>query len=211
MSEQSIEVLLIDDDEDYFVLIQALLREIAAQQYRLKWVSTFEAGLQALLNPGADGKAYDVCLLDYNLGAHTGLELLKIVLEQGYQSPIIMLTARSDDADKVRGLNQGADDYLTKPFNPQELCARVAAILRRSSWYQASGAPLTFGGNSVDFKTYEARAWDGSEHSLTHKEAMILRVLADRPGHIVTREEILDRVRGYEVFPSTRTIDSSAA
>jgi two-component system alkaline phosphatase synthesis response regulator PhoP len=84
----------------------------------------------------------------------------------------------------------------------------VAAILRRSSWYQASGGPLEFGGNRVDFKTYEAHAWDGTEHSLTHKEAMILKVLTDRATTIVTREEILDRVWGYEVFPSTRTIDN---
>ena len=90
----------------------------------------------------------------------------------------------------------------------EELLLRVAAILRRSTWYQASGAALEFGGNRIDFATYEARAWDGTEHALTHKEAMILRVLADQPGHIVTREEILDRVWGYEVFPSTRTIDN---
>ena len=78
-----------------------------------------------------------------------------------------------------------------------------------SSWYQSSeSATLTFGGNRIDFKTYEARAWDGTSHSLTHKEAMILRVLAERPTEIVTREEILDRVWGYEVFPSTRTIDN---
>ena len=85
----------------------------------------------------------------------------------------------------------------------------MAAILRRSSWYQSSApSALEFGGNRIDFKTYEARAWDGSAHSLTHKEAMILRALADQPGNIVTREEILDRVWGYEVFPSTRTIDN---
>jgi two-component system, OmpR family, alkaline phosphatase synthesis response regulator PhoP len=108
----------------------------------------------------------------------------------------------------VRGFEAGGDDYLAKPFHLKELLLRVAAILRRSSWYHASGAALEFGGNRIDFKTYEARAWDGSAHSLTHKEAMILRALADQPGNIVTREEILDRVWGYEVFPSTRTIDN---
>jgi two-component system alkaline phosphatase synthesis response regulator PhoP len=90
----------------------------------------------------------------------------------------------------------------------RELLLRVAAILRRSAWYGQGGEAVRFAGNEIDFQTYHARAWDGSEHSLTHKEAMILKVLADHEGGIVTREEILDRVWGYEVFPSTRTIDN---
>ena len=85
----------------------------------------------------------------------------------------------------------------------QVLLERLAPVVE-----PAGAAALEFGGNRIDFGTYEARAWDGSAHSLTHKEAMILRVLADQPGQIVTREEILDRVWGYEVFPSTRTIDN---
>jgi two-component system alkaline phosphatase synthesis response regulator PhoP len=115
---------------------------------------------------------------------------------------------KGDAEDRVRGFEAGGDDYLTKPFHLKELLLRVAAILRRSHWYQATNAALAFGGNRIDFQTYEARAWDGSAHALTHKEAMILKVLADQAGNIVTREEILDRVWGYEVFPSTRTIDN---
>jgi two-component system alkaline phosphatase synthesis response regulator PhoP len=115
---------------------------------------------------------------------------------------------KGDVADRVRGFEAGGDDYLAKPFHLQELLLRVAAILRRSNWYQGSSGTLQFGGNTIDFKTYEARAWDGAEHALTHKEAMILKALSERAGQIVTREEILDRVWGYEVFPSTRTIDN---
>ncbi|MCY3730005.1 MAG: response regulator transcription factor, partial [Rhodospirillaceae bacterium] len=84
----------------------------------------------------------------------------------------------------------------------------VAAILRRTDWYSQAKQTLTFGGNQIDFQTYHARAWDGTEHALTHKEAMILKVLAEHAGTIVPREDILDRVWGYEVFPSTRTIDN---
>ncbi|MEQ8659560.1 MAG: response regulator transcription factor, partial [Gammaproteobacteria bacterium] len=107
------------------------------------------------------------------------------------------------------GLEAGADDYLGKPFHLRELLLRVAAILRRTAWYRArAGAPLRFGGNEVDFASYRARAWDGREHELPHKEAMILRVLSDQGGQVVTREDILDRVWGEEVFPSTRTVDN---
>jgi two-component system, OmpR family, alkaline phosphatase synthesis response regulator PhoP len=138
-----------------------------------------------------------------------GLELCAQLRRDGIQTPVLFLTVKGAAEDRVRGFEAGGDDYLAKPFHLKELLLRVAAILRRSSWYQSSAsAALEFGGNRIDFKTYEARAWDGSQHSLTHKEAMILRVLADQPGNIVTREEILDRVWGYEVFPSTRTIDN---
>jgi len=137
-----------------------------------------------------------------------GLELCAQIRREGLQTPVLFLTVKGDVADRVRGFEAGGDDYLAKPFHLKELLLRVAAILRRSNWYQSSDAKLQFGGNTIDFKTYEARAWDGSEHALTHKEAMILKALSERAGEIVTREEILDRVWGYEVFPSTRTIDN---
>ncbi len=104
-----------------------------------------------------------------------GIELCAQLRRDGIQTPVLFLTVKGAAEDRVRGFEAGGDDYLAKPFHLKELLLRVAAILRRSSWYQASGsAALEFGGNRVDFKTYEARAWDGSEHSLTHKEAMIL-------------------------------------
>ena len=138
-----------------------------------------------------------------------GLELCAQLRRDGIQTPVLFLTVKGAAEDRIRGFEAGGDDYLAKPFHLQELLLRVAAIFRRSSWYRSSASSaLEFSGNRIDFKTYEARAWDGSQHSLTHKEAMILRVLADQPGNIVTREDILDRVWGYEVFPSTRTIDN---
>jgi two-component system alkaline phosphatase synthesis response regulator PhoP len=137
-----------------------------------------------------------------------GLELCTHAREDGIQIPVLFLTVRSAPEDRVRGFEAGGDDYLLKPFHLRELLLRVAAILRRSRWYDQAGSGLEFGGNHVDFKTYRATAWDGSEHSLTHKEAMILKMLGEHRNAIVTREEILDRVWGYEVFPSTRTIDN---
>ncbi|MCZ0952880.1 MAG: response regulator transcription factor, partial [Rhodospirillaceae bacterium] len=126
----------------------------------------------------------------------------------GLHTPVLFLTVKGAPEDRIRGLEAGGDDYLAKPFHLKELLLRVAAILRRSHWYMRAGQTLGFNGNTIDFLTYHATAWDGSEHTLTHKEAMILKFLAEQAGAIVPREDILDRVWGYEVYPSTRTIDN---
>jgi len=193
--------ILVVDDEAH--LAAGIGENLEAEGYRTEVAHDGAAGLERLR-----AEPFDLVVLDVMMPNMDGVELCAQLRREGIQTPVLFLTVKGAAEDRVRGFEAGGDDYLSKPFHLKELLLRVAAILRRSSWYQASGAPLTFGGNSVDFKTYEARAWDGTEHSLTHKEAMILRVLADRPGHIVTREEILDRVWGYEVFPSTRTIDN---
>lgn len=163
---------------------------------------------------GAEGLAkiragnYDLVLLDVMMPKLNGLEVCEAIRRDGLQTPVLFLTVKSEPAERIRGLEAGGDDYLAKPFHLKELLLRVAAILRRSDWYNQSEERVSFAGNEIDFKTYQARAWDGGEHSLTHKEAMILKVLSEHAGAIVPREDILDRVWGYEVFPSTRTIDN---
>jgi len=141
-----------------------------------------------------------------------GYTICQTARSEGIEIPVLFLTAKGSTGDRIRGLEAGGDDYLSKPFALKELLLRVAAILRRKSWYlkpeDAAGATLSFGGNTIDFKTYQGKAWDGSEQHLTHKEALILKCLADRTGQIVSREEILEQVWGYEIFPSTRTIDN---
>ncbi len=122
--------------------------------------------------------------------------------------PVLFSDGQGRRRGSRRGFEAGGDDYLAKPFHLKELLLRVAAILRRSNWYERRDAPLEFGGNRVDFKTYRRAHGTASSTALTHKEAMILKVLAEQPGAIVTREEILDRVWGYEVFPSTRNVDN---
>jgi two-component system alkaline phosphatase synthesis response regulator PhoP len=151
---------------------------------------------------------FDLLVLDVMMPNMDGLALCEQLRREGRQTPVLFLTVKSDAVDRIRGFEAGGDDYLPKPFHLQELLLRVAAILRRSAWYGRASAPLEFGGNTIDFQTYHARAWDGALHVLTHKEAMILKALAERAEQIVTREEILDRVWGYEVYPSTRTIDN---
>ena len=110
----------------------------------------------------------------------------------------------------MQGLAAGGDDYLTKPFDLRELLLRVQAILRRGRWYAEvpESATLQFAGNAISWRSYHATGHDGRQHDLTHKEAMILKCLSDREGEIVSREEILETVWGYEAFPSTRTIDN---
>ena len=201
MKASAARILVVDDEAH---LAAGIRENLEAEGYRAEVAHDGLAGLERLR-----AQPFDLVVLDVMMPKMDGLELCAELRREGVQTPVLFLTVKGEAADRVRGFEAGGDDYLAKPFHLQELLLRVAAILRRSSWYQAAAASgLHFGGNRIDFKTYEARAWDGTEHSLTHKEAMILRALADRPGEIVTREEILDRVWGYEVFPSTRTIDN---
>jgi len=193
--------ILVVDDEAH--LAAGIAENLEAEGYRTDVANDGRAGLERLR-----AEAFDLVLLDVMMPNMDGLELCAELRRSGVQTPVLFLTVKGDAEDRVRGFEAGGDDYLTKPFHLRELLLRVAAILRRSSWYQSASSALTFGGNEVDFQTYEARGWDGSAHALTHKEAMILKALADRAGSIVTREEVLDRVWGFEVFPSTRTIDN---
>jgi len=152
-------------------------------------------------------------ILDVMLPGADGLTVCRTLRARGNTTPVLFLTARGDPADRVRGLEAGGDDYLAKPFHLQEFLLRVRAILRRWDWYRSASATaatamLRFGGNEVDFRAFRARAWNGESQELTEKEAMILKVLAEHAGQIVSREDLLERVWGYDVFPSTRTVDN---
>ena len=193
--------ILVVDDEAH--LAEGIRENLEAEGHRTE---VAHDGSDALTR--VREQHFDLIVLDVMMPMMDGLQLCEQLRREGRQTPVLFLTVKNDAEDRVRGFEAGGDDYLPKPFHLKELLLRVAAILRRSAWYNGSTPALAFGGNRIDFQTYEARAWDSSEHVLTHKEAMILKVLAERAGGIVTREEILDRVWGYEVFPSTRTIDN---
>lgn len=154
---------------------------------------------------------WDLVLLDVMMPGKDGLSVCLELREEGNRVPILFLTARGGLNDRLAGLEAGGDDYLAKPFALKELLLRVAAILRRTRDEKArvsQSAVLTFADNHIDFRTYQGKDWGGREHTLTHKEAMILKTLSERENEIVSREEILEAVWGYEVFPSTRTIDN---
>jgi len=198
-------VLVVEDDPH---LAAGVVENLRAEGYdahavtdgrqALEWLRTEQCGL---------------VVLDVMLPEIDGFTVCRTLREEGNSTPVLFLTARGDPADRVRGLEAGGDDYLAKPFHLQEFLLRVRAILRRWDWYRnASATPasavLHFAGNEVDFRAFRAKSWNGLAQELTEKEAMILKVLAERPGEIVSREDLLERVWGYDVFPSTRTVDN---
>ncbi len=200
MNRAPARILVIDDEEH---LAAGIRENLQAEGYQADVAHNGAQGL-AKVHAGV----FDLILLDVMMPELDGLRVCEEIRAAGLQTPVLFLTVKGEPADRIRGLEAGGDDYLAKPFHLKELLLRVAAILRRTDWYNQSTASLSFGGNEIDFRTYHARAWDGSEHALTHKEAMIMKMLAEHLGAIVPREDILDKVWGYEVFPSTRTIDN---
>jgi len=193
-------ILVVDDEEH---LADGIRENLQAEGYAAVVAQDGVEGLKRAM-----AETFDLILLDVMMPKMDGLKTCEELRRNGLQTPVLFLTVKGDPEDRIRGLEAGGDDYLAKPFHLKELLLRVAAILRRTDWYKQARTTLSFGGNEIDFQTYHARAWDGTEHALTHKEAMILKILADHAGTIVPREDILDKVWGYEVFPSTRTIDN---
>jgi two-component system alkaline phosphatase synthesis response regulator PhoP len=196
--------ILVADDEEH--LAAGIAENLAAEGYTVDVVGDGAAALRALR-----GAEYDLVVLDVMMPEVDGFEVCAALRRERNEVPVLFLTARGALDDRVRGLEAGGDDYLPKPFALKELLLRVAAILRRRRWYASAagaGAVLRFAGHEVDLAAYTARTRDGTEHRLTHKEAMILKCLWERAGAVVAREDILDLVWGYEVYPSTRTIDN---
>jgi DNA-binding response OmpR family regulator len=152
----------------------------------------------------------DLIVLDLMLPKMSGLELCKKLRAEGLQTPILMLTAKSEESDRVLGLDLGADDYVTKPFSVRELSARIRAVLRRTQKQSKLPDELRFGDVEVNFKRYEARR-KGKTVEMTRKEFAILRLLASRAGEVVTRDQLLDEVWGYESYPVSRTVDNHVA
>jgi DNA-binding response OmpR family regulator len=156
----------------------------------------------------------DLILLDLMLPRMSGFEFCRKLRGEGIETPVLMLTARSEEADRVLGLDLGADDYVAKPFSVRELMARVRALLRRSQLgtdgTDALPDELRFGGTEIDFRSYEARR-NGAAVQMTRKEFAILRYLASRAGEVVSRDDLLNQVWGYDAYPSSRTVDNHVA
>jgi two-component system alkaline phosphatase synthesis response regulator PhoP len=198
-------VLVVEDDPH---LAAGVAENLRAEGYEVQVANDGEQALGWL-----KGENCALIVLDVMLPGIDGFGVCRLLREQGNNTPVLFLTARGDPADRVRGLESGGDDYLAKPFHLQEFLLRVRAILRRWDWYHsvsatAATALLEFGGNEVDFRAFRARTWNGESQELTEKEAMILKVLAEHGGQIVSREDLLEKVWGYDVFPSTRTVDN---
>lgn len=200
-------ILLVEDD---LHLAEGMAENMRAEGYEADTAHDGKLGLEKALTGD-----YDLLVLDVMLPQMDGFAVCRALREHGKNTPVLFLTARGDPQDRVRGLEAGGDDYLTKPFHLDEFLLRIRAILKRWQWFKdsvakpATGASaLAFAGNEANFRTFQALAWDGTTHDLTEKEAMILKVLAEQPGEVVTRDDLLEKVWGYEVFPSTRTVDN---
>lgn len=152
----------------------------------------------------------DIILLDVMLPVMSGIDVCRTLRTRGIETPILMLTARSQEIDKVIGLEVGADDYVTKPFSIKELLARIRAHLRRASKQVVDPENFIFGDVELNFKKYAARK-GGQALELSAREFEILRYLIRRRGEIVTRDQLLDEVWGYRSTPVTRTVDNHIA
>ncbi|MCK5378723.1 MAG: response regulator transcription factor [Acidobacteria bacterium] len=152
----------------------------------------------------------DAILMDIMMPKLDGLEVCRRIRATGSRVPILFLTAKDSDADRLLGLKLGADDYMAKPFLLEELILRIRGIFRRQEWYRSKPEEqetFRFGSNEVNFLTYEATT-KGKTIPLTEKECMLIKLLAERKNQVVSREEILERVWGYRFSTSSRTIDN---
>jgi two-component system response regulator VicR len=191
-------VLVVEDDP---ALARVLSDTLASEGYETKATSDGNAAIGV-----AAAFAPDLVLLDIGLPGKSGFELCRLWRE-GPRLPIIMLTARSLKNDKLRGLEVGADDYVTKPFDLDELIACVRAVLRRA---RPTVTHLKLGRVLIDFETREA--WRGDQPlELSHREMALLHYMAERPDSIVHRDELLKEVWGYPEMPHTRSVDHAIA
>jgi two-component system alkaline phosphatase synthesis response regulator PhoP len=152
----------------------------------------------------------DLVILDIMLPRASGLEVCKTLRSEGFDKPIVMLTARGQEIDKVVGLELGADDYVTKPFSIRELLARVRAILRRTDGSKRRLSRYRFADVELDFETYRGKRGEEAL-DMSPREYELLRYLIERKGETVSREKLLEDVWGYESYPSTRTVDTHIA
>jgi len=199
-------ILVVEDEPE---LAAGIAENLAAEGYRPEIARDGQTGLDAArqLEP-------DLVILDVMLPRKDGYTVCRELRDGGNEVPVLFLTAKGDPEDRIRGLEEGGDDYMAKPFHLDELLLRIAAILRRNRWYHRAsrGAPVVrFGTNEIDFRGYTARNAAGDEYELTHKEAQILRLLSEREGEVVSRDEILDVVWGRNAYPSSRTVDNFIA
>jgi len=192
-------ILIIEDEPD---LLRGLELNLKAEGYVVLTASRGDTGLEQALR-----ERPELVLLDIMLPGMSGLDVCRELRAKGFDAPIIMLTARAEEVDRVVGLEIGADDYVTKPFGIRELLARIRVRLRRHAPATNGDAKLRFGEIEVDFDRHEALR-SGQRVDLTGKEFEVLRLLASHRGEIVTRDRLLDEVWGYETYPTTRTVDN---
>lgn len=195
-------ILLVEDEETLAVGLEYNLTD---EGYIVDWAKDGKQALKLF-----ESKEYDLILLDIMLPYFDGFDIAKRVRTDSPQMPILILTARTSAEDKVRGLELGADDYLTKPFHLQELLLRIKGMLKRKEWYKSSSklqSIYRFGNNIINFDNLNCTS-GSKKFILTQREAMVLKYLIERKGKIVSRKELLENVWQISSEIETRTIDN---
>lgn len=195
-------ILIVEDDP---AIRNGLERALLKHGYEVSTCADAESAETVLVEG-----LVQLLVLDVMLPGRSGLELCKRIRASGSDLPVLMLTALSDESDKILGLDLGADDYLTKPFSLGELEARIRALLRRTPSEDAGPATLSFGDVEIDFLRYRATK-AGREVHLPPKGFGVLQALAEREGAVMSRDDLLETVWGYDTMPTTRTVDNHVA
>lgn len=196
-------ILLVEDEKN---LHEALKLNLELEGYE---VTSAYDGLAALKT--IQGEYFDGIILDIMLPEMDGISVIETIRLKNTEVPILILSAKNSSADRVLGLKKGADDYLTKPFNLEELLLRVHKLIEKNKKLQdkeTTGNAYSFGNNSIDFKAQQAINKSGEKINLSKKEVMLLKLLIENKNDVVPREKILQYVWGYNVYPTTRTIDN---
>ena len=192
-------ILVIEDD---LKILRGLEMNLKFEGYAILAATEGYEGLKKALE-----EPVDLLLLDLMLPGLSGFDICRKVRAQKPELPIVMLTAKGQEIDKVVGLDLGADDYVTKPFGVSELMARIRALLRRCETKGKDLERYSFGSVTLDFKKYQAEV-RGKAVELSAKEYDVLRYLIEHAGEAVHRHDLLDKVWGYEAMPTTRTVDN---
>jgi two-component system, OmpR family, alkaline phosphatase synthesis response regulator PhoP len=203
MTQNKISILLVEDEEN---LQEALKLNLELEDYE---VTSAYNGVEALEQ--IQKEHFDLMILDVMLPEMDGITVCETIRLQNNDIPILILSAKNSSSDRVLGLKKGADDYLTKPFNLEELLLRVSKLVHKSKQLIARkpvDQEYQFGKNKINFNSLECTTKDGSVITLTKKEIMLLKLLIENKNEVVTREKILQSVWGYNVYPTTRTIDN---
>lgn len=192
-------ILIIEDDP---AIAEGLKTFLMQQHFDVVTGSTGEAGFKK-----AKEETCDLIILDLILPDMDGVDICRSLRQDGINTPILMLTGKKEEIDKVLGLEIGADDYVTKPFSSMELLARIHALLRRSTSIIKEIDEISFGNIHLDFKKHEAYK-KGKAVPLSAMEFKLLKYFSEREGEVISRDQLLDDVWGYDQYPTTRTVDN---
>jgi two-component system alkaline phosphatase synthesis response regulator PhoP len=196
-------ILLAEDEEN---LHEALKLNLEMEGYTVTSAFDGNEALKAIGN-----EYFDLIIMDIMMPEVDGISVLETIRVNANEVPVLILSAKNSSADRVLGLKKGADDYLTKPFNLEELLLRVSKLIEKNQKIQVKesiGDHYEFGQNNIDFKAQTATTFNQQTIELSKKEVMLLKLLIENKGEVVTREKILQVVWGYNVYPTTRTIDN---